>query len=285
MPKIPLTAAQSIIDGLTPRVLFSDIDGTLVGRGGSLFASFDGHPTLSAAQAIVAAHESGLRIVLISGRHRDHVLPVGRVIGTQDAITELGACIVIDGEATLLWGDTPRDLGETPAAALAAHPLPWLLTRYKGRLEPHGPLPPEREGTIVLRGQIDVEETNHELKQAFSWACLQDNGRFNRPFSHLGPNRTHAFHLAPVGISKESGVREYLRRLQLSNRNAAAIGDAPSDLEVAGAVGAMFLVQNGAWALREGDPREIIVTDGAAGEGWAEAVNLLISRMQVCGAG
>lgn len=283
MPRIPLSAAQPILEALDPRVLFSDIDGTLVGQGGSLFAGFDGSPTLSAAQAIVAAHASRLRIVLISGRHPSHVLPVGRLIGTQDAITELGACLVIDGETTLLWGDTPRDLGDTPAAALSAGPLPWLLARYKGRIEPHGPLPPERQGTLVLRGQIDLQEANRELGQAFPWACLQDNGRFNRPFAHLGPERTHAFHLAPVGVSKESGVREYLQRLQLGDRNAAAIGDAPSDLEIAGAVGAMFLVSNGGWALRDDDPRNIIVTEGAAGEGWAEAVSLLVERRKRVG--
>ena len=45
MAVIPLTAAKVLLDRLEPLVLFSDLDGTLVGRGGSLFAGFDDSPS------------------------------------------------------------------------------------------------------------------------------------------------------------------------------------------------------------------------------------------------
>jgi hypothetical protein len=65
----------------------------------------------------------------------------------------------------------------------------------------------------------------------------------------------------------------------LEPERAAAIGDSPADLQLAGVVGAMFLVANGAWAA-DGDPgTQVIVTPSAAGQGWAEAVAALLERM------
>ena len=60
--------------------------------------------------------------------------------------------------------------------------------------------------------------------------------------------------------------------------HAAAIGDAPSDLELVDQVGAMFLVANGAWAIDDDEKRPIIITEGSAGCGWAETVAALLAR-------
>jgi hypothetical protein len=49
VPAIPLADADGVLDTLDPRVLFSDVDGTLVGRGGSLLADLDGGTSLAAA--------------------------------------------------------------------------------------------------------------------------------------------------------------------------------------------------------------------------------------------
>ncbi|HEX6677583.1 MAG TPA: hypothetical protein VF486_21485, partial [Actinomycetes bacterium] len=67
----------------------------------------------------------------------------------------------------------------------------------------------------------------------------------------------------------------------LTAGQAAAVGDAPADLEVGAVTGAMFLVANGAWAAAEGDPGvPVVVTPSPAGAGWAEAVGALTARRQ-----
>jgi len=81
-------------------------------------------------------------------------------------------------------------------------------------------------------------------------------------------------------VSKAGTAAAYLAERGLAPGQAAAIGDGPADLELAGVVGAMFLVANGAWAAASapaGQP--VIVTPSAAGEGWAEAVAALLARM------
>jgi phosphoglycolate phosphatase len=280
MPAIPLSAAGEILDRLLPLVLFSDLDGTLVGRGGSLLAGFDGTPTLAAATALLAAHEAELDLVLVSGRPSGKLREVGRVLGIHDAIAELGTVLMLGGETELLWGEVPRDIAPSPARALErSGALGWLLDRYQGRVEPHEPLPQDRQGTLLLRGQLDAAEASAGLAAAgYEWASVYDNGRFNRPFRHLGPGRTHAYHLAPAGVTKATAARVYLDRRALTAERAAAIGDAPSDLELADVVGAMFLVANGAWAIDHGDRRAVVVTEGSAGDGWAEAVTALLAR-------
>lgn len=281
MVVIPLTQAASTLKQLEPRVLFSDVDGTIVGRGGSLFSAFDGTPTLAAAEALYAIHQVGLTLVLVSGRSRAKLQEAGRLLGTRDAIAELGTVLIIDGTTTLMWGDAPRDLGETPAQALQrAGALRWLLRTFEGRLELHEPAE-DRQGTILLRGQLQLSEANTALTEAgFSWAQLYDNGRFNRPFPHLGPHRTHAYHLTPRGVTKASTASIYLARRGLTATHAAAIGDAPSDLELGRVVGALFVVANGKWALdAEAKGSEVVITtEGSAGDGWAEAVHALLKR-------
>ena len=50
MPGLALADAGPVLERLAPALLFSDVDGTLVGRDGSLLADLDGTPTLAAAE-------------------------------------------------------------------------------------------------------------------------------------------------------------------------------------------------------------------------------------------
>ena len=78
MPGLALADAGPLLDRLAPALLFSDVDGTLVGRDGSLLADLDGRPTLVAAEALVAAHRAGLEVVLVSGRTAEQLREADR---------------------------------------------------------------------------------------------------------------------------------------------------------------------------------------------------------------
>src|SRR5207244_4940820 len=83
-----LADAGDLLDRLRPGVLFTDVDGTLVGHGGSLFADLSGAPTLAAAEALVAAHRAGLEIVPVSGRTQWQLHELGRLLGLRSAVAE-----------------------------------------------------------------------------------------------------------------------------------------------------------------------------------------------------
>jgi hydroxymethylpyrimidine pyrophosphatase-like HAD family hydrolase len=285
---LPLADAGPLLDRLEPALLFSDIDGTLVGRDGALLADLEGRPTLAAARALVAAARARLELVLVSGRTGEQLRETSRLVGASGAIGELGTVLVRGRDIEVVWGQAPRDLGPSPAAALErSGALAALLDGFAGRLEPHAPWHLGRRGTALLRGQVDAAEADALLAaRGLGWARLLDNGRLGGAYPHLGPSATHSYHLLPAGVSKAGTAAAYLAERGLEPGQAAAVGDGPADLELAGVVGAMFLVANGAWAAAAapaGQP--VVVTPSAAGEGWAEAVAALLARMPAAPAG
>ena len=281
MAALALAEAGPLLDRLSPALLFSDVDGTLVGRDGSLLADLEGRPTLAAAEALVAAHAAGLEVVLVSGRTAAQLRETGRLLGTRDAVAELGTVLVRGREIELVWGDTPRDLGACPAEALErSGALAAVLEGFPGRIEPHTPWHLGRRGTFLLRGQVDPAAADALLAaRGLGWARLLDNGRLRGASPHLGPGPTHAYHLLPAGVGKAGTAAAYLAGRGLEPARAAAIGDSPADLQLAEVVGAMFLVANGAWAADGASGIPVVVTPSPAGQGWAEAVSALLARM------
>jgi hydroxymethylpyrimidine pyrophosphatase-like HAD family hydrolase len=90
------------------------------------------------------------------------------------------------------------------------------------------------------------------------------------------PLPPRVYHLMPRGISKGAAIAWDLERRGLSPADAVAIGDSVSDLEMAPAVGHLWITANGAavdgmTGLLDAVPN-VSVTDGAMGEGWAQAV-------------
>jgi hydroxymethylpyrimidine pyrophosphatase-like HAD family hydrolase len=281
---LPLGDAAQVLEGLRPRVLFSDVDGTLVGHRASLFADLEGRPTLAAAAALVAAHTAGLEIVLVSGRTRAQLHESGRLLGCRDAVAELGTVLVVEGEVEVEWGRVPRALGSSPAEALQrSGALDLVLAAFQGRLEFHAPWHEGRRGTALLRGLVDLPEARALLAGAgFGWADLVDNGRLRGAYPQLGlaAGEAHAYHLMPAGVTKGSTAARYLRLRGLGRQEAAAVGDSAADLELGTAVGAMFLVANAGPEARAAAGADTILTAGQAGEGWAEAVTVLLARMR-----
>src|ERR671910_227772 len=92
------------------RCVYTDLDGTMLGSGGSLFRTADGEFTLLVARALEACHRAGTEVVITSGRRRVQVMEDARLIGQSSYIFEVGAAMVVDGETTFLTGDLqPRD--------------------------------------------------------------------------------------------------------------------------------------------------------------------------------
>jgi hydroxymethylpyrimidine pyrophosphatase-like HAD family hydrolase len=108
-----------------------------------------------------------------------------------------------------------------------------------------------------------------------------DNGKLRRAFPGLGlaAGEGRTYHLLPVGVSKGAAAARYLERRGLEPHQAAAIGDSTADLELGAATGAMFLVGNATPDTVAAAPADAIVTDRAAGDGWAQAVQALLTRM------
>jgi phosphoglycolate phosphatase len=247
------------------RCVYTDLDGTLLGKGASLFRTAEGDFTLLAARALEACHRAGAEVVIKSGRRRGQVMEDARLIGQSSYIFEVGAAMVVDGETTFLTGDLqPRD-GESVHDQIAATGAPeLLLDRYEGRLEYHAPFHLGREVSHVFRGLVDASEAN-ELLAAEGHAGLRlvDNGE-------IGPD-THTLHLIPAEVSKARAVAAHMRARGYAREECIGVGDSAEDLDVAGVVGRLFLVAN-AVAGDTSRFANVQRTEAAMSEGFYEAV-------------
>ena len=247
------------------RCVYTDLDGTLLGAGASLFRTAEGDFTLLAARALEACHRAGAEVVIKSGRRRAQVMEDARLMGQTSYIFEVGTGMVVDGELTFLTGDLQPREGRTIHAQIADSGAPeLLLERYAGRLEPHAPFHLDREVSHLFRGLVDARAANELLVDEGHAGCrLVDNGE-------IGPD-THTFHLIPAGASKRGAVAAHMRARGYAPEECIALGDSREDLEVAAAVGRFFVMANAAL----GDaplPANAERTEAPMSEGFYEAV-------------
>jgi HAD superfamily hydrolase (TIGR01484 family) len=260
------------------RCVYTDLDGTLLGRNGSLFRDSDGEFSMLQARALEACHRAGVEVVIKSGRRESSVMEDAKLIGSTSYICEVGCLVVIDGERTALVGDIETDPGKTLAETMVDRGIPdELFEHFAGRLEWHNPWHRQREFSLLFRGKVDVEEGNRLLSECGHRGLrLVDNGAIFAPMEGIeGP--AHAYHLLPEEASKAMGVAFHMRARGYEQEECIAIGDSVEDLEVSQVVGRLFVPANGPErdpALREAiaGRANVTVTEGRMGDGVYEAV-------------
>jgi hypothetical protein len=267
------------------RVLYTDIDGTLVARGGSVLADADGAPSTLVADAIVKIALAGLSVVPVSGRGRLQLREFTQVLGWDGYIAEAGGIIVhgtgLAAEVRIDRGTWPDDLvadGITPFQAInAAGAAEALIAALPGRIEHYAPWQMDREVSLLLRGCLERAEGQDVLDRLPLPLDFVDNGMVRNPGTLVCTDvPPHAYHVVPRGVSKARAIALDLAWRGLTRDQAAAIGDSTTDIEMADAVGVLALVDNafespGVLRELEATPRENVWrTRGQRTDGWAE---------------
>jgi phosphoglycolate phosphatase len=259
------------------RCVYTDLDGTLLGKHGALFRDAEGEFSMLQARALEACHRAGVEVVIMSGRREAQVMSDARLIGQTSYIYEAGCGVSIDFERTLLVGEWADGEG-TPAQRMLDAGIPDLLfERFGNRLEWHHPWHVDRRLSHLFRGGVDVGEANALLAEnGHTDLRFLDNGAIGRRMEAIdGP--AHAYHLVPGGASKAKGVAFHRQARGYDPESCIAIGDSLEDLDAAESVGRFFVVANGPEndeVLREALPRfpNATVTEGRMGDGFYEAV-------------
>lgn len=284
------TWPAGLLDFMAPqtKVIYSDVDGTLLGPGGCLFVDENQNYTGSVALAVLQCHLHKVDVVMVSGRNRHQLFNDARILGFKNYVAELGCQIAYNlGEVVMLNVGDFTVLGETIWQAIEKSGAPQLLLQnFSGRLEYHAPWSGARECTHLLRGSIDVEAANSLLQDSgHDNLKVIDNGRVKRRSENLDPNilEVNSYHLLPKEAGKASAVRKDRETRGIPKEFCAAIGDSVADLELASEVGVLFLVKNAVIenpSILELLPKypNVFVTHEAMGLGWAEAVGFLLSR-------
>jgi len=230
------------------RCLYVDLDGTLLGPGGSLLRGADGRFALEGVRALQACSRAEVEVVVYSGRRQGSVYENSRIIGSSSYTFELGCGLVVDGELEWLTdGIVPSDSEGTIYSQLERSGAPaFLLERYAGRLEYHTPWSIGREVSHLFRGDVDAVEVRDALSDAgYDWLRLVDNGVVRAPSEQMpGLPVTRAYHLIPAGASKTRAVARHMQARGYTSGDCIAVGDSREDLDVASVVGAFWLVGN-----------------------------------------
>jgi hypothetical protein len=268
---------------VSARIVYTDLDGTMVGPRGSFWHTAGRELTDTPAAALVELHRAGIPLVLVSGRTYAQLIEAARFVAADGVIAELGSLVGwARGETHLLPGDLPEQYnGRAPIDVMTELGIvEKLLAEHPGRLEWHEPWHADHASDAMLRGRADPVAVDAWLaEQGLGWLTLKDNGaipaleRFTLAPEGLPPR---VYHLMPRGISKGHAIAWDLERRGIDPADAVAIGDSVSDLDMAPAVGRLWITANGAsvdgMAERLAAVPNVQVTDAPMGEGWAQAV-------------
>src|ERR1700744_3686917 len=123
------------------RALYVDLDGTLLGPGGSLFKAEDGSFSMDGPRVLQACARADVEVVIYSGRRYSSVFEDARLLGQKSFIFELGCGLVLDGELEWLTdGIEPSDeLWTIPDQDTPSGASEPLLSEFPGQLEYHLP--------------------------------------------------------------------------------------------------------------------------------------------------
>ena len=267
------------------KVVYTDLDGTMLGRNGSFLHDPDGTATLEPAEALLAARAALVDVVPASGRALRGLQTDARLIGLPTVIAEMGAQISYN-----FGRDVVNNFGETPKPGLPAAimeevgAVKLLLDRYDGLLEHHTPWSGWRECTHLFRGKVDTDAADATLEEnGFGWLTLHDNGRLHGEYMGIPKGSARAYHLIPRGVSKGLAVAIDRERRGFARNEAVAIGDAFADLELASEAGTFVMVCD---ALTHDEPLaervramdNVIVTDRPQNLGWADTLAIIAKQ-------
>jgi hydroxymethylpyrimidine pyrophosphatase-like HAD family hydrolase len=274
------------------RVIYTDVDGTLVGPRACFFLDANLNYTLKPAEALLLAHKNNFDIVIISGRNRLQLLEDARLLGIKNYIAELGCQIVYDlGKKIILNANGVPD--ESPDKSVfeiiaGSGAVELLFKTFPNCLEYHTPWSEQRECTHLFRGFIDVDLANRVLlSNNFNYLKIVDNGIIGAQGNLKELTEIHAYHILPRLSGKCEAVKKDLELRKIPKESAVAIGNAVSDLALANEVGAFFLVKNALFQDSEIEEKikqfdNVFITDEEVGLGFAEVVDLLIEAKSSC---
>ena len=252
------------------KVLYTDLDNTLLGPEGSLLTAADGSPSARAAGALVAAAQHQITVVPVSGRGMKQLRNDARLMGLSDCIAEVGGVILRSDEIFYEWGECPRDRAGNPHdTMLTEGAVDAVLDAFPGDLRHFEPWHRGREGGHLFHGVADTQVADAALAEAgCGWAYLRDNGATGG----WEGRSVRAYHLLPRGVGKAAAVADDLQARGLDPAEAVAIGDSIEDLTMAPEVGLFVMVANG----HVPDDGDVICAPGAMGDGFADTVEAVL---------
>jgi Cof subfamily protein (haloacid dehalogenase superfamily) len=235
-------------DPLPIELIASDLDGTLLRHDGSL--------SQRTKDAVRAAVDAGLKVVLASGRPPRTVQPIADQLGLKGLAVCSNGAILYDLDRQEAFGHrhVPRDALKNIIARLRERePNVCFATEYGHRVgaEPHFPRPETWvSGLDPLLADIDtlcadaliklaIHHPDHAVEKLAALAREVAGDELSVTFSGQ-----HFIEVAAAGVSKALGLAQVCERLGVDPKRVVAFGDMPNDLAMLSFVGRGVAVGN-----------------------------------------
>lgn len=238
------------------RVLFSDIDGTLLSSSGQITPR-----TLSALRSWTA---SGRDLVLCSSRSRDGILPIARRYQLScDLITLGGGAVYGQGGELLFMKGMPASLAGQIAAFMASSGLPCAWNAYTPA---HWYTPDPSDPRVLREARVTGAVPQQVSDPSFSsvepvckFLLICDPGQADPvrsavsaafPACQVTCSSSFLVEVNPAGVDKGTGVRLYCEKKGIPLSRACAFGDQFNDTAMLSAVAYPVLMGNAPDALK-----------------------------------
>lgn len=230
--------------GWHPRLVALDIDGTLLAwvDGQGISREVVSGPVLDAVRR---AAEAGAHIVLASGRSPHGMTRVADLMGLPALVDEPLWVVASNGAVVFryppfeLVDEETFDAAPAVAAVLAEHPTAVVAVEERGvGYRMNRPFP---EGE--LSGEMTIVDVDALVGEPVSRVIIRDPEATADDFLALAQRLglhginyvvgwTAWLDLAPIGVTKASGLAKVAEALGVAQRDVLAIGDGRNDIEM-----------------------------------------------------
>ena len=299
---LPVTAPEARALLASVRVIYTDLDGTLLAPGGRLLADHAGTPSTATADALVALKSAEVTVVPVTGRGADQGTEFLRLMNLDCYIGEVGGYILrreagarIDERYLIGAWERVQLAPGLASGELPAGVNPWEFIGQSGVIERLQAAFPQmffpyhvaRSVSWSFWGNIDVERAARAVLAREELPLqLFDNGILYNPPGELPDGApVHIYHLLPAGVSKRLAIATDRESRELSLGAALAIGDSAVDLEMSEECGVFVMMANGlrnpevqeAVAARLASGQTVLHTTLATTDGWVEMARALLA--------
>lgn len=232
----------------TPRLVALDIDGTLLKLVAGLGMSHE-EVTPAVHDAVQRAVDAGAHVVLASGRAPHNMTVVADMLGLHDAahperserlwIVAANGAVVLRYPPMEVVHEVTFDARDAVRAILAQHPEALVAVEERGvGYRVSAPFPAGELG-----GTTSVADVEDLVAQPVSRVIIRDPKATAEDFVRLAEGLglhgtdyvvgwTAWLDLAPVGVSKASGLEYVAGQLGVAPEDVLAIGDGRNDIEM-----------------------------------------------------
>jgi len=265
------------------KVIYTDLDGTLLNDRGCLIKDGDDHYFLGAVDCIRKIGEKGIDLVLASGRNKTQLRYNAQMIGAKNYIAELGCELVYDlGRDVRVTFDSKKiNYQTTYGGKDLIRIIDILKDAFPGKIEGRVEWSKYRSYNALFFGEIDLARANKLLKEkGYQGLHLVENGKSALVDLNLDVNTLFIYNLMPEGVDKAAAVALDRKIRGIPSSQCIALGDSPADLSMAGEVGYFFLMGD---CLKEDDDflrklscyDNIYLTSQKMNRGWVEVIDYL----------